>query len=515
MNFIRTLLVAGALTGICLPSCALAEGKLISRHESVYLKNIVIDSPVLQEEIDKLSRELLNRDVPIAELMAFKNRINALFVAHGYINTGVRIPDQQIENGVIKFDVIEGEISKIHIDSRLRDRYISKRLKLSRPFNLVSLQASLKLLEKDPFVHRIDANISPGTKSGSAEFFVKVETKPRFKIALNAANNRSPAVGSENAELSISTSNLTGWGDYLMISSSVTEGLDVQNLSFSIPFTRRDFVLNINYSKSNASVIEEPFASIDVESETESLNLGFDFPIFKTLENTFALHILFEARKNQTSLLGQTFSFSEGAINGESRVSPIRIAASYSSQQRRQSFAGRISISKGTHEFDATENADQADGDFTTYLAQVQYSRQFGERFILSTRLLAQYASDSLLSIEKFSLGGIGSVRGYRQNQIVRDNAYLASIEGRYRLDTEYFLELVIFADWGSGENHDDAISQGKDSIYSVGVGISYKGFKGLSADIYIAHGFQDFKVTDRDLQDDGIHFQLRYEYVF
>jgi hemolysin activation/secretion protein len=145
----------------------------------------------------------------------------------------------------------------------------------------------------------------------------------------------------------------------------------------------------------------------------------------------------------------------------------------------------------------------------------LQFSRRLGEQFILSTRLLAQYSSDPLLSIEKFSLGGLGSVRGYRQNKVVRDNAYLASIEGRYRLKTETFLELIAFADWGSGENHNDAISQGKNSLSSIGLGVSFRGLKGLSADLYIAHGFKDISVTDRNLQDDGIHFQLRYEHVF
>lgn len=145
----------------------------------------------------------------------------------------------------------------------------------------------------------------------------------------------------------------------------------------------------------------------------------------------------------------------------------------------------------------------------------MQFSRRLGEQFILSTRLLAQYSSDPLLSIEKFSLGGLGSVRGYRQNKVVRDNAYLASIEGRYRLKTETFLELIAFADWGSGENHNDAISQGKNSLSSIGLGVSFRGLKGLSADLYIAHGFKDISVTDRNLQDDGIHFQLRYEHVF
>lgn len=72
-----------------------------------------------------------------------------------------------------------------------------------------------------------------------------------------------------------------------------------------------------------------------------------------------------------------------------------------------------------------------------------------------------------------------------------------------------------VFFDWGSGKNHDDAIAQGKDTIYSAGVGISYQGLKGLTADVFYAHAFKDFKVTEKDLQDEGFHFRLRYNYAF
>ncbi|MFT7688079.1 MAG: hemolysin activation/secretion protein [Candidatus Azotimanducaceae bacterium] len=499
-----------------LPYSAKADDeRLISRQGSVYVTEIRITSPVLQTDIESLSQPLLNREIPIDELMAFKNSVNELFATKGYINTGVRIPDQKIKNGIVEFNLIEGEISAINVDSELRNNYVVKRLNLTSPFNLVDLQASLKLLERDPFVRRIDANVTPGLKPGAAEFSVSVETRPKFKFGIHFANNRSPAVGSENTELTLSTHNLTGWGDVFSATSSITEGLDSNAFSFSIPFNHFNHSIRVDYTKSDSSVIEEPFASIDVESETESLSIGLDFPVLKTLEDNISFHLIFETRKNQTYLLDQTFSFSEGAINGESRVSPVRLAASFSRSQAKQSIAGRLSVSKGTSNFDATENTNQADGDFTSYLAQLQYSKSLGERFVLSTRLLAQYASNPLLSIEKFSLGGLGSVRGYRQNQIVRDNTYLASIEGRYRLKTDVFIELLVFADWGSGENHDDAISQGKDSISSVGVGVSFRGIKGLSADLYLAHGFKDISVRDRNLQDDGIHFQLRYEHVF
>ncbi|MCG8435306.1 MAG: BamA/TamA family outer membrane protein, partial [Gammaproteobacteria bacterium] len=156
------------------------------------------------------------------------------------------------------------------------------------------------------------------------------------------------------------------------------------------------------------------------------------------------------------------------------------------------------------------------DGDFTTVMAQLQYSRQITDSFHITGKALAQYAHDPLLAIERVAIGGLSTVRGYRENQIVRDNVYLATLEGTWRLPIESFLvQLVTFVDHGSGRNHDDAADSERDSLTGAGIGFNIRAFDGLSADIYFAHGFDDVDVRGHDLQDDGIHFLINYEYRF
>ena len=487
----------------------------ISQLRHVVIGELGLDSPILNDEIDDLADDYLERKIQVSELLKLKESINQLFAVKGYINTGVVIPDQKISEGKLRFKLIEGEISNLDVESELNDSYIKGRVSITEPFNLMALQESLKLLEKDPFVKRIDANITPGKVPGEADLTLAVDTHPKFNLGFYVANNRSPSIGAYNAAVSIETRNLTGWGETLKLKTSATEGLDSHDARFSIPFNRHDHRISLSYSLSDSAVIEEPFNEIGVKSATESFGLNFNFPIIKTLRSNVDLQLTFESRKNDTSLLGIPFSFSEGAVNGESKVTPVRLALLYSKTGVSQAVAARLAISKGTKAFGATKNNNQADGDFTSYLAQAQFSRQFSEQFYVTTKLLAQYATSTLLSIEKFSLGGISTVRGYRENQIVRDNAYLATIEARFRPDTEQAMEFIGFFDWGSGKNHDDAIAQGKDTIYGAGVGISYQGLKGLTADVFYAHAFKDFKVTEKDLQDEGFHFRLRYNYAF
>jgi hemolysin activation/secretion protein len=88
-------------------------------------------------------------------------------------------------------------------------------------------------------------------------------------------------------------------------------------------------------------------------------------------------------------------------------------------------------------------------------------------------------------------------------------------VEAHYRPDWPVWVDLIAYLDWGSGENHRDAALAGKTELSSIGVGAILKGWHGFSAEIFIAHGFDDFSATEYDLQDDGIHFSLGYHYEF
>jgi len=487
----------------------------ISEQSSVEISRFIYQAPALQDEIANLLLTITGRSVETSELLETKDSINQLYVSKGFVNTGMVIPDQEIRDGALKLDFISGKISDVQISSRLKDKYINRRLEISEPFNLVQLQDALKLLEQDPLVSKIDARVAAGIRPGEATLALNVNTHPRFSMGLDLANDRAPSIGSQSAKVTARASNLTGWGETFQIGSSVTEGLDAYDATIFLPLSSAGSSLQIQYALSDSSVVEEPFNEIDVESETESLGIRLNWPIQKTLNSDLSVELSLDLRRNQTTLLGQPFSFSEGAINGESKVAPVRIAISYTERNTNDSLAARFSVSRGTSKFDATDGGDSPNGQFTSYLAQIQYSQLLAERLHITARALAQYAADPLLSIEKYALGGVKTVRGYRQNQVVRDNAYLVSLEAHYLPELPIWVDFVGFLDWGRGENHEDSTADGRSDLASIGVGAVMKLSQKFSAELYLAHGFDDFKASEYDLQDDGVHFRLEYRHAF
>ena len=118
-------------------------------------------------------------------------------------------------------------------------------------------------------------------------------------------------------------------------------------------------------------------------------------------------------------------------------------------------------------------------------------------------------------------MGGRTSVRGYRENTLVRDQALLASLEFRIPLFSRGnpgdFLHIVPFMDYGTTRNVDRPTPTPQ-SLWSLGLGLRWGATLMRSpvnlktyVEIFWGHQLKEIKVAgDHDLQDDGIHFQIR-----
>ena len=89
--------------------------------------------------------------------------------------------------------------------------------------------------------------------------------------------------------------------------------------------------------------------------------------------------------------------------------------------------------------------------------------------------LTGQYTGERLLALEQMAVGGVNTVRGYRENQLVRDRAVVASLEFRVPLLFNKagagILELAPFFDFGGGwDVHED---RHPETIASTGIGLT------------------------------------------
>jgi hemolysin activation/secretion protein len=104
-------------------------------------------------------------------------------------------------------------------------------------------------------------------------------------------------------------------------------------------------------------------------------------------------------------------------------------------------------------------------------------------------------------------------VRGYRTNQLVRDQGYSASVELRVpvlrREDGAPMLQIVPFVDTGGAWYKNRGDTPDPTTLTSAGLGLRFDPHKRVHAELYWGRAFQDDEIDgpDGSLQDDGWSF--------
>jgi hemolysin activation/secretion protein len=421
----------------------------------------VLGSTVLKDEIAKLTKPLENKDASFDDLLGLRSAITKLYVDNGYITSGAFLPsNQRLDQGIVQIQVIEGELESIEIAglTRLRAGYIRSRLARAGkpPLNRSQLERGLQLLQLDPLLEQVNAELTAGSTPGRSILRLSLKEPPPFNAGVEIANNQAPSIGSIQGSVFASYANVTGFGDRLSFDYGRTEGLNSYDIGYSFPFNGLNGSFNFRYNKNNSEIIEDIFQELGIRSELETLSFSVRQPIVRSPQTEFAIGLGLDLRRSQTFLLDDIpFSFSIGPEDGKSRVTVIRFFQDWLNRNAIRVLAARSQFNFGIDAFGATINDLGTDGRFFSWLGQFQWVQQWSPRVLMVARLDAQLTPNSLLSLEQFSLGGVDTVRGYRHNQLVADNGILASLEFRIPLTGDpRILQLTPFAEVGTGWNN-------------------------------------------------------------
>jgi hemolysin activation/secretion protein len=496
--------------------------------KSIFVRKIMVTGSTVfsEQEIAALTTPYENRTITMEDMETLRRALTILYINKGYVNSGAVIPDQTVADGVITLQIIEGKLTHIDVEGNkwfgeafLRDRIA---MGAGTPVNISPLQSRLQLLQQDQRIERIHAELKPGSRPGESELKVTVEEKPPFSAWLAFNNYQSPSVGGEQGLLTLMHQNLTGHADILNLTYGRSEGLKPMiDAWYSAPFTVYDTSLLLRYRKNDNDIVDKTFKPLDIVDKSESYEVALRQPLYRTLNQELALSLGIEHERDKTFMAGEPFSFYPGVDDGEYVVNPMRFSQEWTYRTQRQVFAVRSRFTFGLATEDATINHDNLpDGRFIAWLGQFQWAQILE---ILDTQLLfrtdAQFADDSLLPIEQISVGGRYSVRGYRENLLVRDQAIIASLEARVPIVRNMrwadYIQVCPFSDYGWTDNKRLPTGDPND-IASAGIGLRWaatltKSTSSLKAEseIYWGHPFTHVDLPDDDLQDNGIHYQI------
>jgi hemolysin activation/secretion protein len=497
--------------------------------------NHVYDSGTLDHLLDKYK----GRKITSQELETAREIVTLYYVSHGYINSGALLPDQDPKDGIVHFQVVEGKLTEVMVTGNhwfqtwwLRN---NARLAGGSPLNYNSLKQGLQVLRENPTISQVNGELGPAGAPGQAKLKLDVKDAPPFRISMELNNYRPPSIGSTIAELHVADLNLTGNNDPLVLTYGVANstnggyefsGFDNVGGDYTFPVSPWRTTMEIGADRNNAGIIEAPFNSLNIRSSLTEYHAALHQAILENPNRSFIVSLQADDRRNDTTLLGQPFSLSAGAQNGIEQVFVLRFIQEFVDRSQTRVFSARSQFSVGVDALGATINNNAPDGQFFDWLGQTQYIQRLGNSdLLLIVRLSGQLADRPLLSLEQLELGGISSVRGYLENQALRDNGVLSTLEVRIPLYENAahnpLVSLAPFADFGVGWNNTNDLGSagigggaGQQGVFmpSAGIGLLFNPVRYINGQIYWGYGFNREQEPDgQNLQNKGVEFSLSF----
>jgi hemolysin activation/secretion protein len=498
------------------------EAERVPYGVKVFVKEIRVTGNTVfsAEELKKITAPYENRVVASSELEDLRVALTRYYIAHGYLNSGAVIPDQKVVDGVVQIAIVEGRLTDIEIvgNKHLHTDYLTSRIELGAgpPLNVEDLQGQMQIMLESPLIETMNSALRPGDRPGEANLTTVVKEGPRVQVIPVVDNRLAPSLGDVRILPQFYVYSLTGNGDVLSGAVGYGEGLTDTHLSWAIPLDAHDTTLTLMTDYTASQVENGPFQDLDIENRTRTVGFRLSHFFYRSPSQKFNVSLGLDVRKSHSKLFGEDFAFTPGVReNGEVKATIIRCSQDWSKRAPRQVLAARSVFSLGIDAFDATINSeDIPSGQFFSWLGQFQWARLLGDeagQLIFRTDL--QLTRDELFAMEQYSVGGALSVRGYRENQLVRDYGFDASLEYRYPLFEDAsgrpVLTLAPFVDAGGAKNNELPTGLNPSFLYSAGAGLRWDPTPKVHAELYWGHGFRDVKNDDTTLQDNGFHFLL------
>jgi hemolysin activation/secretion protein len=498
-----------------------ADQQLIPVKEIIVTGNTVIPPG----EISALTDPLVGTSVSLSELQTVAEKITQLYLNNNYITSRAFVPaDQDINDGSIEIKIVEGKLERIEVsriddeDGRLNEGYVRSRVSLgvTEPLNFARLEEELQLLKADPLIQDIRANLTAGSGEGLSVLQVRYSEAKAYNIGVSFDNYGNSATGIYQGAISFQHINLTGIGDQLFGSYQRSGDANSYRASYQLPINAKNGTIALSFSSGVNPVTEEPIAPLNIQTDSTVYELTYRQPFVRTSREEFALRFGLAFERSNSFLDGRSFNFQSLEFDdGKSESTVIRFGQDYIRRDPRGAWALRSTFNFGVDAFGATSRDNSPDGQFFSWNGQILRVQRLGlDRDTLAVvRIGAQLSGDSLLPINRYSIGGPFSVRGYRQNQLSGDSGIQGSVEFQFPIARNEegisVLKLLPFIEagtvWNSRFSNPDP-----QTLVGIGSGLMWQ-----PSDIFtfrLDYGIPLVEIDNAsdNLQDAGLYFSVR-----
>lgn len=486
------------------------------------------NSLIDKKQLERTIYPFLGPKKSIDNVESARAALEELYRTHGYQTVAVDIPEQDVKNGIVYLQVVEGKVSRLRVKD---SRYFSLgKIKAGVPElaegnvpNLPKMQKQLAELAGESPDRQITPILRAGETPGTLEVDLKVkdELPLHGRVELNGRNTSSTSrlrlVSSlryENLWQAMHSASLM-----YQVSPEDNKEVDVWAGTYAMPLlddgTR--FAFYAVSSSSNSQIASAGALSVIGIGNIYGARLVKPLKTFDDYYHSATLGVDYKDFQEDLKLLGS-----------DSIATPISYApflAQYSGNLRGKESSTTFDLGLhfsvrglGNKQQQFEDKRFMARSDYMYLTGDLKYQRNLPLGMELVSHFSGQAADSPLISNEQFSLGGAQSVRGYFETQALADDGVFGSLEihsphlGLSDWEFVNKLKVLAFLDGGRGWIKNTLPGNVKSyTLSSAGVGVHFQLWKQLSGVFDVGIPFTSLAPVQSG--DPRLHFNIATEF--
>ncbi|MDP3516471.1 MAG: ShlB/FhaC/HecB family hemolysin secretion/activation protein [Pseudohongiella sp.] len=481
------------------------------------------NSLLQQERIDAILQPYTGTQKDYSDVQRATTALQNYYSSVGSNIVWVVVPEQDLDNGVVRLRVVEARIGAVSIAGN--DSFDNDNIRASLPAlvegtspSTEAISANIQLANSNP-AKQVDVMLRPGTQEGLVDAVVNVLDENAFKAFVTLDNTGNPQTGDYRLGVGIQHANLFN-SDHVGTLSFVTspdnmDQVQQYSASYRVPMYKLDDSLDFiaGYSDVDAGTTQTVAGPLAFSGKGAVYGFRYNQLLARQGEYSHKLvyGIDYRAYENVCSL-GIFGEAGCGPAAVDVTVRPVSI--SYNGSWARPGRAADFYVGYA-HNLAGASNGDSADfnaarpsptggvgasSQYDVMRAGASFVQAFAGNWQYRVALNAQYTADALITGEQFGTTGATTVRGFLEREIARDIGHVVNVEvntpnlmGTLIPGNSNLRALAFYDGARSRNNKLGGEDHKKSSIGSLGLGLRWNLQRNLNARIDIA------KVVDGD----------------
>ena len=397
------------------------------------LGNSVLDNRAIERAV----YPFLGPHKTLDDVQKARDALGAAYRTAGFGTVVVDIPEQRVDDGIVRLRVTEGKLQSVHASGAqyYSERRILNELPALAPGtvpNLTKLQTELGQVANEAPDRQVTPILKAGTEPGTVDVDLKVSDKLPLHASLEIDNNNSPDTTGMRATGVISYANMFQRNDTLAFQyeTSPEDSHEVRLGALTYMGTTADpaWSWNVYGIRSNSDVAAVGTLSVVGDGKIIGGRATRILTSSQTWSDAFIFGADYKDFQQNVHLPDQAASLTP--------VHYIVWTATYSfnGQGARWLATGSFGVNFGvrgiaSRDSDFEFNRAGATADFAHYNGSDSLRYKIWRDWSVRLGLNYQYSQSPQVNNEQFALGGTDSVRGYYASEALVDSGIAESVE--------------------------------------------------------------------------------------